>query len=257
MRSTDFLKRLMGIAAIGLFSTAIGHAGTLEGSAVIPRADLDSAFGQVFIYDGGTFDTNEKVTTFTFLGIPGYPRFNFSDARFITPVLFEQTAPGVFVVRGVGAGQTVTSSGLAQSFTFNLQEGIDTTTAGDFTFGFINALVDTNGNQTSSSAGAVSFIDVTTPGQGVGGAGTTNRWVFTMTLSGLNVALGTTFGIPGTSATFGLNDPGRGSFDTDRTYSATLNGVDLGGAVPEPATVGTIGAGLVALWAARRRIRGL
>jgi len=257
MHSTVFLKRLMLMAtAIGLVS-AVGHAGTLEGSAVIPRADLDTAFGQVFIYDGGTFDTNEKVTTVTFLGIPGYPRFAFSDARFITPVLFEQTTPGVFVVRGVGAGQTVTSSGLSQSFSFNLQGGIDTTTASDFTFGFINALVDSNGNQTSSSAGAVTFNDVMSPGQGVGGAGTTNRWVFTMTLSGLNVALGTTFGIPGTSATFGLNDPGRGSFDTDRTYSATLNGVDLGGAAPEPATVGMLGAGLAAVLAARRKLRAL
>src|SRR5690349_21938824 len=118
MHSTVFLKRLMLMATAFGFVTAVGHAGTLEGSAVIPRADLDTAFGQVFIYDGGTFDTNEKVTTVTFLGIPGYPRFAFSDARFITPVLFEQTTPGVFVVRGVGAGQTVTSSGLSQSFSF-------------------------------------------------------------------------------------------------------------------------------------------
>src|SRR5450631_3773913 len=112
------------LALVGILP--IGNAGPIAGSAVIPREALDIAFGQVYIYGGGFFAANETVTTFSFLGIPGYPGFDFSGQRYMTPLLFEETAPNVFVVRGIGAGETVTSSGSVQSFNFNLQEGLGT-----------------------------------------------------------------------------------------------------------------------------------
>jgi hypothetical protein len=70
-------------------------------------------------------------------------------------------------------------------------------------------------------------------GEGVGGAGSTNRWVFTPTLQNLNVRLGTSFGIPFNPADFALNDPTVNPGNVDRTYSANLSGQ----AVPEPSTL--------------------
>jgi len=257
MTSRAAILRMTFFILLLAFSISVGRAGTIEGSAVIPREALDIAFGQVYIYAGGSFDNGETVTTFSWLGIAAYPGFDFSGQRFMTPILFEQTSPGIFVVRGVGAGQTVTSSGSVQTFAFNLQEGIGTTTSGLFTFGFINALVDSSGNRTASSAGTVSVSETVTPGPGIGGPSTTNDWVFTPTLSGLNIALGASFGRPGTTgATFALN-PGEGFENTDRTYSATLAGIE--GTIAEPGTL-ALGAGGIGLLLAglawRRRMAG-
>jgi hypothetical protein len=245
------------LLVLGLSISAC-QAGTLQGSPVIPREALDIAFGQVYIYAGGFFDSGETVTTFSWLGISAYPAYDFVGQRYMTPLLFEETSPGIFVVRGIGGGQTVTSSGAIQSFNFNLQEGIGTTTNGLFTFGFINALVDASGNRTATSEGTVSVTETVEPGPGVGGPLTNNDWVFTPTLPSVTVGLGKSFGRPGTvGATYALN-PGIGDENTDRTYSATLNGVE--GGVPEPGTFPLGAGGAVLLLAGlvwRRRARGL
>lgn len=223
---------------------------------MIPREALDIAFGQVYIYAGGSFDNAETVTTFSWLGIAAYPGFDFSGQRYMTPLLFEQTSPGIFVVRGIGAGETVTSTGVPESFNFNLQQGIGTTSSGLFTFGFINALVDSNGNRTATSAGTVSVSETVTPGPGIGGPSTNNDWVFTETLPSLTVGLGVSFGRPGTTgATYPLN-AGEGFESTDRTYSATLTGVE--GSIPEPGTLALCGGGigLLAGLVLRRRVAG-
>jgi PEP-CTERM motif len=231
---------------------SVGRAGPIEGSAVIPREALDLAVGQVYIYGGGFFAPNETVTTFSFLGIPGYPGFDFSGQRYMTPLLFEETAPNVFVVRGIGAGETVTSSGSVQSFSFNLQEGLGTTTSGLFTFGFINALVDASGNPTATSAGTVSLKETVDPGAGLGGPLTNNDWVFTPSDPGVVVGLNTSFGRPGTTGTtFVLNNPAGGDESTDRTYSASLDGFTAN--VPEPGTLALGGLGLLLAGAIRRR----
>jgi hypothetical protein len=250
-----FSERTMAHATFAILllalSTSASWAGTLQGSTTTSRPILDSAIGQVYIYDGGFFPNNETVSTFSWLGN------SFSGSRFMTPLLFEETAPGVFVVRDIGAGQTVTSSGSPQSFSFNVQQGTGTTNSSLFVFGFINGLVDSNGHQTSSSAGTVTLDMVTDPGNGVGGPPTTNDWVFTPTESNVSVGLGTTFGTPGNTGTsFALNNPALGTFDTDRTYSANLNGsTPEGPTVPEPGTFGlfTSGAGLLLAGLIRRQ----
>jgi PEP-CTERM motif-containing protein len=252
MKNTNSIIRF-SLSILALAScAAIGRAGTIEGSSVIPREALDIAFGQVYIYAGGFFDPGVTVKTFSFLGLPAYPGFDFSGQRYITPILFEETAPNVFVVRGIGAGETVTSSGSVQSFNFNLQFGLGTTTSGLFTFGFINALVDGNGNPTATSAGTVMLKETVDPGAGLGGPLTNNDWVFTPTVPGVTVGLNQSFGRPGTTGTtFVLNNPLGGEESTDRTYSASLAG--FVSSVPEPATVALCGFGLLMVGIARRR----
>lgn len=175
------------------------------GSEAIYRPYLDGAAGQVFIYAGGAFDENVQADTFTFFG-------SCSSSGYMTPILFEETASGVFGVRGLGTSRTVTGSSQSQSFDFGLMLGTDLTTNDKYTFGFINALLDNAGEIVGESTGTVDMTlsDGITPGLGLGGAGTTNRWVFTPTTPGLNVHLGTTFGIPFNAAVgedFQLNDP--------------------------------------------------
>jgi len=255
----SILKFACGMIALaGVLPTV--NAGPIEGSTIIPRVALDLAFGQVYIYGGGSFDASETVTTFSFLGIPGYPAFDFSGQRYITPILFEQTAPNVFVVRGIGAGHTVTSSGSIQSFDFNLQQGLGTTTSGLFTFGFINALVNASGVATATSPGTVSMDEVPIAGNGLGGSATSNDWVFTATLPNVSVGLGQSFGRPGTSGTtFILNNPALGIQNTDRTYSASLDGFNTSvtDAIPEPGTTGLCLSGLALLLAGgiRRKVQ--
>jgi hypothetical protein len=210
---------------------------TILGSTLINRTFIDAASGQVYIYAGGSFDSGVQMSTFSIFG-DGY-----SGSRVITPVLFEQTSAGVFTVRGVGTGRSVVAVSAAQNFAFGLNFGIDITTNGSYTFGFINALVNSAGTPTTSSAGDVDFTNGVVSGDGVGGPGTTNRFVFTPTLSGLNVGLGTTFGVPGTTADFILNNPSLGGFQIDRTYSATLSA----SAVPEPSTLLLTALGGVAI----------
>src|SRR5437879_1674735 len=154
---------------------------TIDGSTAVSRANIDVAVGQVYIYDGGFFDTGRRVTTFSLLDDLS------SGNRLLTPILFEQTSTGVYTVRGVGASETVPSPNIVQTFDFGLAFGTNVTTNTNFTFGFITATVNTSGVQTSSTAGAVDMNFTVDPGTGVGGAGTTNDWVFTPSLAGITV----------------------------------------------------------------------
>ena len=81
------------------------------------------------------------------------------------------------------------------------------------------------------------------PGNGLGGAGTSNRWIDTPSTPGIDIPLGTTFGVPGTVADFVLNDPSSDPVNhssLDRTYSANLSAT-----VPEPSAVMLIAAAVV------------
>jgi hypothetical protein len=232
---------VMLIACLGAVPAAV--ASTVMGSSLVSRQYVDGASGQVYIYAGGSFQSGLTLSSFSLFAD------NFTGQRDVTPILFELTSPGVYTVRGVGTGDMVSPSAIAQSFAFGLQYGTATTTNGNYTFGFINAFVNTLGQQTSSTAGVVDFNTPVVAGSGVGGAGTTNDWVFTPTVSNINIALGATFGLPGQVASYTLNNPSRSFFDTDRTYSATLD-------APEPGsfTLACIGVILIGGALIRRRV---
>jgi len=246
MSTSRIISKVVLFSLVSALCLTVGWAGSLqEGSTATARALTDTALGQVMIFDGDFFaNSGETVSTFNFFDANG------SGTRFVTPILFEETSTGVFVVRGIGTTDTVTTNGL-QTFAFGLQNGSATVTSGLFTFGFIEASVNSAGNQTASSTGGVDLTnpfentpDVTADG------GSTNDWVFTATPGSgvVNVRLGTKFFIPGSpgGGDFQLNSSVNGGFSQDRTYSANLNSTAASG-VPEPGTLGlfTSGAGLL------------
>jgi len=243
--SNRTITRLVLFALVLTLSLGVSWAGLTEGSTATLRANTDTAFAQVFIYDGGAFNNLEQVTTFT------YFQSAFTGTRFMTPILFQETGTGQFTVVGIGNGQTLTSgAGAPSSFTFQpVLNGTDTTgSSGLFFFGYINALVNTAGTETFSSAGTVTFNMTVDPGPGVD-ATSTNDWVFTQSINNISIGLGTVFFTPGhdpgTGTRFALNNSTNGAFNTDRTYSANLTGISA--SVPEPGTITlfTSGAGLL------------
>jgi len=81
-------------------------------------------------------------------------RFDLTDAGdttgYITPLLFERASGELFtnyVVRGIGKGFTVSLDSIPTAIRFDIVEGPKVTDNGHYTFGFVNALVDWNGNQ--------------------------------------------------------------------------------------------------------------
>jgi hypothetical protein len=244
------ISKAVPVLLVLALTLAVGWAGTTEGSTATARAFTDGSAGQVMIFDGDFFNIGSVVTSFQLFDS------NFGQgSRFVTPVLFEETSAGIFVVRGIGTSDTVTPGSSPQTFAFGLMNGTATTSSGLFTFGFIEAAVNSSGTQTTSSSSSVDFDQTVDPGAGVSGVGT-NDWVFTPSPGAgtVNVALGTTFFIPGGGRTgnFALNSP---SFP-DRTYSANLSSTSLS-AVPEPGTISllTTGGGLLLLGLVRPRRR--
>jgi hypothetical protein len=187
-----------------------------EGCSPTHRSYVDTAYGQVYVYVGSHIPAGTKLVAFQYL-------FDLTDAGnttgYITPLLFEYKsveAFTVYTVVGIGKGFEVTLNSAAQTLPFDIIEGTKAPTNGNFTFGFINAMVNSSGVPVETSPGAVDQISPSESGEGVGGTGTTNDWIATVT-PGLVVGLGTTFGAgPNADFTFVL---------PYRTYSARAIGV--------------------------------
>ena len=247
MSTSRIISKVVLFSLVLALCLTVGWAGSLqEGStSVAGRTLTDTALGQVMIFNGDFFlNAGETVTTFSFFNGNG------SAGKFVTPILFTEGAGpnGVFTVVAIGTTDT-TVAGL-NTFLFNSVNGSPVISGPNFTFGFIEAAVDTNGNQTTSSTGGVDLNNPLDGGTDVtGDGGSTNDWVFTPTpgSGGVNIHIGTTFNIPtGSNAgTFALNRSTLGGFSQDRTYSANLNSAASG--VPEPGTLTlfTSGAGLL------------
>ena len=190
---------------------------TVQGSAPTARQGIDGYKGTVYIYTGGPLPAFTYPLAFQYL-FDISP--NGSTTGYLTPVLFEAQSVGqytVYVVRGFGKSYQVSLNAAPQTIPFEIVEGSKITTNGTFTFGFINALVDSHGTPLAVSEGAVEYDDPAIGGNGEGGPGTTNQWAAGESQD-VNIALGTTFGISGSNAAFTL-------FTGYRTYSALAFGV--------------------------------
>ena len=199
------------------YSANLNAAFPMSGSTVVSRPNMDNSAGQVYIYSGDFLPVGVPANTLNF----------YADATgWVTPVLFEQSSTGPYTVEGVGESYDATTTG-AQSVPFYLQYGSAVPTNASWTFGFITASVNSSGAQTVSSKDLVAWDPFVDTGPGVGGGTSSNAWEFTPNVSGLNVALNTTFGTGGTYA-----------LGSGRTYSATLD-------FPFPVSVaGVSGGGL-------------
>ena len=181
-----------------------------QGSRDIYREQIDAFYSEVYIYVGGSFPTGTDFVDLQFVFDEG------NASGYLTPLVFEQTSPGVFTVRGIGTGLQVEQSLSSQLIPFSIVEGHRQSKNANYTFGFINAIVNVSGAPTLTSAGVVDYISPSNGLHGVGGPTTTNDWGATETSPTPIVALGTTFGASGTEYPFTL---------PYRTYSAFAVGV--------------------------------
>jgi hypothetical protein len=194
---------------------AINYITTGHGSEPIVRSELDTSAGQVYIYTGGFLPVGAHPAMFEYMfGSTAESALS----GFITPILLESTtveSSTIYTVVGIAKGFAVKPGSAVQRIQFKMIEGIGMATNGQFTFGFINAMVNSSGVSTATSPGTVDMDDPAVGGEGVGGPGTTNAWGATATSGTPSpvVTLGTTFGAPGAGADFTFLLP-------YRTYSA-------------------------------------
>jgi hypothetical protein len=223
-------KAIVFGCSIGLLLTAFGSSAlagdnttpytpVAEGSTPSHRTEIDSWNGQVFIYVGGSLPTGTNLVAFQFLFDTA--QVGGTTTGYITPLLFEYSPVElytVYTVVGIGKGFDVSLNSLPQAIPFEIIEGIKAPIGANFTFGFVNALVNSSGVPTAASLGTVDMVSPANGGQGVGGTGTTNDWVCSgLTESqGPDIPLGTTFGVSGADHGFAL---------PYRTYSARAIGV--------------------------------
>ena len=224
-----FMSRLAIGCLAGLCATAFGSFAAaadlpvVQGSTVTQRAELDGASGQVYVYVGGTLPAGTDLLYLRFL-------FDFTNVGnttgYMTPLLFYRS-PGelyeIYTVVGIGKGFEVGIKSAPQTIPFELIDGVTVPTSkGDFTFGYINALVSSSGTPTTISPGTVDYDNPGDGGEGVAGAGTTNDWVATdITGPSPSVALGTTFSA-GERTTYIFDSYYRSPI---RTYSAQAVGI--------------------------------
>ena len=194
-----------------------GATPVVEGSSLTHRSIVDGDSGQVYIYIGGAFPAGTKLSTFKFLFDHVGPEGN--QVGFITPLLFTREIRGsqvIYAVAGIGRGFQVSGNMAPTTILFDIVKGISVPNTGLYTFGFINAIVDTNGKPLVHSPGTVDMNLSLDSGPGVGGPGTSNAWAAT--------AQGPPFPTVGLGTTFGSAGADFGFFTVTRTYSAVAVG---------------------------------
>lgn len=229
--------KALALSIVLAITGSFAPAAEMTGSDPKNRPYTDFSPGRLYIYTGGHLASDVRVSKFFWFGD------GFSGTRVMTPLLFEETEEGVFAVRGIGYGRRVASDSKTQIFNFGLLHGTDVTTNDKFTFGFINALVDSDGRPTYRSAGTVDYSRTYGSTPGLGGYTTTNDWMLTQNFLDLSTAPGTTYGVVGTDARFPLyrRDPGElrlmwyfpGQESDTRSYSAAVSTVSAKTS-PEP-----------------------
>jgi hypothetical protein len=189
-----------------------------EGSTATHRLNTDWDGGEVYIYVGGTFPVRTHPAAFRFL-------FDFTEngntTGYITPLLFERISGEeytVYAVVGIGKGFEVALNPAPQTIPIDVIEGSSFTTNGNFTFGYVNSIVDLTGVTILASLGTVDFDQPADAGEGLGGVGATNVWEVTAVSPYPTVALGTTFGVAGSPADYTF-------WPSTRTYSAQAIGI--------------------------------
>jgi hypothetical protein len=187
----------------------------IQGSTPTHRTTTDTNFGEVLIYVGGSLPAGTTPVSLQYC-------FDLTTAGnttgYITPLLFYRS-PGEFLttytVVGIGKGFEVDLTSCPQMIPFDVIEGIKVPSNGNFTFGFVNSLVNSSGVPTVSSQGVIDFDGPADSGNGVGGTSTTNDWA--ASLQGYaTVGLGTTFSA-GANTNYSF-------FLPPRTYSAEVIG---------------------------------
>jgi len=227
MKLTDVkLCAAMAVPCLALFSLAgfepralAGNATNTQGSSLTHRSEVDEWTGQVNVYVGGALPVGTNLAAFQYL-------FDLTDAGnttgYITPLLFEYhsvEAFTIFTVVGIGKGFEVKLRSVPQQIPFEVIEGTRVPTSGNFTFGYINAMVDSSGVPLLTSPGTVDVDNPTDGGLGAGGVGTRNDWLASNSFSPTPiVGLGTTFGAPGANTDYTF-------FLPYRTYSAQVFGI--------------------------------
>ena len=147
-----------------------------EGSTSTHRSVTDSEVAQLNIYVGGSLPVGTNLVAFQYL----LDLTTFGNTTgYITPLLFEYKsveAATVYTVVGIGRGFEVKLDSTPQTIPFDGIEGTKVPTSGNFTFGFITAIVNSRGVAVLTSQGVVAFDGTYADGgEGVGGAGTTKR----------------------------------------------------------------------------------
>jgi hypothetical protein len=213
--------------SVGLLLTACGSSALAgdnttayspfaEGSTTTHRSVTDLNFGALNIYVGASLPVGTDLLALRFL-------FDTTQggntSGYLTPLLFEYKsveAATVYTVVGIGKGFPVNLSSAPQEIPFELVAGSKVASGANFNFGFVMGIVNSSGVQVENGQGVVDFDgEYPDGGQGVGGVGTTNDWLYAQ-LASPNVALGTTFGLANADYTMGL---------PYRTYSAQAIGV--------------------------------
>jgi hypothetical protein len=188
-----------------------------EGSTPTPRSVTDQQVAELVIYVGGSLPVRTHLVGLQYL----FSLTTFGNTSgYITPLLFEYhsvEAATVYTVVGIGKGFDVSLESTPQTIPFDVIEGTKVPTNGNFTFGFITAIMNSSGSLGLTSQGVVDFDGTYADGgQGVGGTGTTNDWIWTIwTTPPPAIALGTTFGLANADYALGL---------PYRTYSAQAIG---------------------------------